>query len=205
MDESKEKSIGGSAAFWITKRVADLFVSFALLPLGCFACLILLILNPFLNPGSLFFSQTRVGKRGQLFNIYKFRTMIGDAAEYKFAVDETNRITPFGRFMRQFRIDELPQALNVLKGEMSFIGPRPEQPNFVEQYRVQIKSYDHRHLIRPGITGLAQVEMGYTYDEHGTKGKLKYDLQYLKKSGFRMEFYIIWETLITIFTGFGAK
>lgn len=195
----------GSLLFRSSKRGFDVLAAIALLPFLALAILVLLVLNPRRNPGPLFFAQTRVGRNGMPFRLVKFRTMVGDQDAIKFADQEQSRITPFGMALRNKRVDELPQILNVLRGEMSFVGPRPEQVPFVEEYCAKIPAYAERHLVRPGISGLAQVEHGYTSDVKGTRGKLKYDLIYIRQSGFRMEAYVIWRTLITIISGFGAK
>jgi len=197
--------LGGGTFFWAVKRCFDILFSLALMPVAILCGLVLLILNPFLNPGPLFYTQMRVGRDNRAFAIYKFRTMIGRSDEARFATDESARITSLGQIMRDKRIDEIPQILNALKGEMSFIGPRPEQGKFVEEYSGTLQNYQMRHKVRPGISGLAQVELGYTSDHVGTAGKLKYDLSYIRNSGFRMEAYVIWRTLVTVFTGYGAK
>lgn len=122
----------------------------------------------------------------------------------RFAIDEARRIGGLGRFLRRYRIDELPQILNVMRGEMSLIGPRPEQPEFAKEYEHCLPDYNDRHIVRPGLSGLSQVIQGYTSDADGTARKLALDLRYIRKSGFRMEAYILWRTLVTVATGQGA-
>lgn len=197
--------IGGSRVFWASKRAFDGVLSLALLPVVGLLGLLLCLLNPLLNPGPLLFCQTRVGHRGRHFVIYKFRTMRMDVGGARFADTEAHRITPFARFLRQARIDELPQVINVLRGEMSLIGPRPEQPQFAHAYGNSLPFYDRRHLVRPGLSGLAQVVLGYTSDTQGTQKKLSHDLRYITQSGFRMEAYVFWRTLLTLATGYGAR
>lgn len=181
-----------SPAFFVAKRVIDVCVSLALLPLlAIFAAA--LSLNRVFDKGSLIFSQDRVGEKGRIFRIYKFRTMTsqGEKGPARFAPQEQDRISWLGGFLRSTRIDELPQIVNVLKGEMSLVGPRPEQVEFYRMYEHSIPGYARRQIVRPGITGLAQLKYGYTSDEAGTTRKLKWDLEYIKSQGFIMEGYII--------------
>ncbi|WP_186294821.1 sugar transferase [Vibrio algivorus] len=130
------------------------------------------------NQGPIFYKQLRTGQKGKLFYIYKFRTMSpkgNENTEQRFATQEENRITTIGKLLRQSRLDELPQVWNVLKGDMALIGPRPEQPDFVEQFKQHIPFYHYRHIVKPGITGWAQVIQGYTDSTDTTKHKLAYD------------------------------
>ncbi|GLQ26704.1 sugar transferase [Sulfitobacter pacificus] len=196
--------IGGTRLFWRFKRLNDLVISVLLLPVLGTAAVLLLVVNPWVNPGPLMFRQTRVGWYDQPFVMLKFRTMRPDAGQARFADAESHRITGFGAILRRFRIDELPQIINVLRGEMSLIGPRPEQPEFARQYWQTLPDYHHRHVVRPGLSGLSQVVQGYTSDDQGTRVKLALDLRYISKSGFRMEAYIFWRTLVTVLTGYGA-
>ena len=196
--------IGGTRWFWLAKRLCDYAISLVLLPVLAIAAIVLLLLNPLLNPGPLIFWQKRVGQHDRLFIMLKFRTMRLHNGHAKFANDEAHRITVFGRLLRRYRVDELPQILNVLRGEMSLIGPRPEQPEFARQYGRTLPDYHHRHVVRPGLSGLSQVVQGYTSDTRGTRTKLALDLRYIKQSGFRMEIYIFWRTLVTVATGYGA-
>lgn len=197
--------IGGTHLFWMSKRLTDLLLCVVLLPvLGC-VTVVLSVANLWLNPGPLVFRQTRVGQHGNLFTIYKFRTMLSGPVEARFADAERHRISPFGHSLRRFRIDELPQVLNVIKGEMSLIGPRPEQPEFVHDYKLALPGYPLRHLVRPGLSGLSQVVQGYTSDTSGTRQKLIHDLRYIAESGFRMEGFVLWRTIVTVLTGFGAR
>jgi len=184
-----------STAFLASKRVFDVVMSIILLPLlALFA--VVLSFNRVFDSGSLIYSQDRVGERGRIFRIYKFRTMKCQGAECvaKFATEEESRISPLGRFLRSTRIDELPQIINVLKGEMSLVGPRPEQVSFYRMFEHSIPGYARRQVVRPGITGLAQLKYGYTSDEAGTTRKLKWDLTYINKQGFRLEASIIVQT-----------
>ncbi len=196
---------GGTIWFWSAKRVLDVLLCVILFGVLFLAALTLTLLNPWLNSGPLLFRQQRVGKHNQPFVMFKFRTMQKGDAVPRFADAETYRIGRFGAILRHYRIDELPQIINVLKGDMSLIGPRPEQPAFVCDYEVSLPGYLLRHEARPGVSGLAQVVLGYTSDIRGTQQKLAYDLRYTAGSGFRMECYVLWRTVVTILTGFGAR
>jgi lipopolysaccharide/colanic/teichoic acid biosynthesis glycosyltransferase len=195
---------GASPLFWRIKRLWDIGLSIILLPVLLVVSGVVALANLRYNPGPLFYTQLRIGQGSVPFAIYKLRTMTGDASSPRFATEEGQRITPFGQFLRGKRIDELPQIINILKGEMSFIGPRPEQPAFAKQYSERIENYDLRHSVRPGLSGLAQVELGYTASDISAARKLKYDLSYIRNSGFWMEAYIVRRTIVTIITEFGA-
>lgn len=181
-----------SRFFHISKRLIDVVISIGLLPLLAIIALLLSFIRVF-GTGSLIYSQERIGERGEVFRIYKFRTMRcrGKKGAPKFAPQEQSRIDSLGRLLRSTRIDELPQIINVLKGEMSLVGPRPEQVEFYRMYEHSIPGYARRQLVRPGITGLAQLKYGYTSDEAGTTRKLKWDLAYINQQGFLLEGYII--------------
>ncbi|UCF38319.1 MAG: sugar transferase [Acidobacteriota bacterium] len=156
------------------------------------------------SPGPVFYSQERVGRGGRLFRLLKFRTMIPDAEKVtgeRFAEENDPRVIPVGRLLRRFRVDEIPQLVNVLRGEMSFVGPRPERPVFVEQLARQLIGYRDRHKVKPGITGLAQVR-GF-YDTSAQK-KLKYDLAYIYNYSFSLDLLIILETIKTVLTRRGS-
>lgn len=157
--------------------------------------------------GSVLFIQKRVGQGGKLFDMYKFRSMIptSEAHGAKMATVNDVRITPFGRFIRKMRLDELPQFINVLKGDMSLIGPRPEQPDFVARFDQEIPFYRYRHIVKPGISGWAQVMQGYASDSDETKVKIEYDFFYIKNFSFSLDFLIVIKTIWTILTGFGAR
>jgi len=159
------------------------------------------------SPGSIFFRQTRVGLRGRHFSVIKFRTMRQDA-EAQGAVWATKndpRVTSLGRFMRKTRLDEIPQLWNVLRGEMGFVGPRPERPEFVQWLTSEIPYYELRHMIRPGITGWAQVRYQYGASLEETKQKLEYDLYYVKHLSVGLDLLIMFETIKTIILRRGAQ
>jgi sugar transferase (PEP-CTERM system associated) len=189
------------------RRLLSFAVSFIAL-LICLPFLPLIILAVRLSsPGPILFSQTRVGQRGHLFTAYKFRTML-ENAEAKGAVWATKddpRVTRIGRIMRSTRIDEIPQLWNVLRGEMAFVGPRPERPEFVQWLSKEIPFYDLRHMIRPGITGWAQVRYRYGASLEETKRKLEYDLYYVKHQSIGLDLLIMFETIKTIILRRGAQ
>lgn len=188
-------SVNTSRLFLTFKRTVDILTALTLLPVLGVVGLIVWVLNLFFNRGPLFYSQSRVGKSGQTFRILKFRTMIGKNELSKFATDEDCRITPFGRFLRDIHFDELPQIINILRGEMSLIGPRPEQLSFFERYSNSIDNFALRQTVRPGISGLAQLRSGYADNEVSARRKLRWDLEYIQKQGFRIEAYIYLKTM----------
>lgn len=192
----------------ICKRAIDIALS----------CLGLLIILPFFplialaikldSPGPVFFRQERVGNREKMFNLFKFRTMGQDAEKGTGAVwAEKNdpRITKLGRFFRGSRIDEIPQLINVLKGDMSFVGPRPERPEFVEKLKLVIPYYSKRHFIKPGLTGWAQVRYPYGSSVEDAVEKLRYDLYYIKNMGPFLDTLIFLETIKVVLFGFGGR
>ncbi|MBM4431603.1 MAG: sugar transferase, partial [Chloroflexi bacterium] len=153
--------------------------------------------NALWSPGPLFYRQTRVGRRGRPFQVYKFRSMI-PAAEAEggavWAGEGDPRVTRVGRFLRRTRLDELPQVWNVLKGEMSLVGPRPERPEFVASLVAHVPYYQARHAVRPGITGWAQVRYGYGSSVEDARVKLEYDLYYIKHQSLYLELSILAKT-----------
>ncbi len=181
-------------------RLFDILISF-------FGVLIGLIFVPFVllgnfigNRGPLFYSQERVGKNGRLFKIIKFRTMIRDAEQSGIAWAKKGdvRVTPFGKFLRHSRLDEIPQFVNILKGEMSLIGPRPERPFFVRELSKMLPFYETRHIVKPGLTGWAQVKTRYAASIDDSLLKLQYDLYYIKHRGFFLDMNILIKTLSTV-------
>lgn len=194
------------ATFIVTKRVGDVLISLALLPLIVVAALALLIINPWLNRGPLLFVQKRMGRGCRPFTAIKFRTMTESSGATRSAECplEVDRITPLGHFLRQTRIDELPQAINVLRGEMSLIGPRPDCYEHAEHYLNTVPGYRKRHLVRPGISGLAQTEVGYVAGSDGTFRKVQADLYYVSNAGLRMDLWILWRTLSVVFKREGS-
>lgn len=172
--------------------------------IGLLACVIFIpiiyIGNLFANKGSLFYTQERVGKNGVIFEIYKFRTMVENSESngVVFATSNDRRITPFGKMMRKSRIDELPQFFNVLKGDMAVIGPRPERPFFVEEIARVMPFYETRHVIKPGLTGWAQVNYSYGESIEESLIKLQYDLYYIKHRSIFLDLSITFKTITTV-------
>lgn len=183
--------------------VLSLFGLIVTLPIS-FLIAILIKLD---SPGPVFFVQERVGKDGKIFKLYKFRSMRTDmdSDSPKWASKNDPRITRVGRIIRKLRLDEIPQMWNVLKGDMSFVGPRPEQPYFVEMLRKKIPFYDQRHTVHPGITGWAQICYPYGASEKDALEKLKYDLYYIKYMSVMFDLYIIFKTIKIVIFGEGAR
>ncbi|MDC1283335.1 sugar transferase [Amylibacter sp.] len=197
--------LNGNKLFWINKRMFDISVSLLLLPLLFIIVIILPFINYFSNSGRVFFIQERMGKNCEVFHAIKFRTMV-PVKEITRKYDdpiETNRITFFGKFLRKSRIDELPQILNVLKGDMSLIGPRPDYYVHALEYLKSVKGYRDRHDIRPGITGLSQIRLGYAEGLEATAKKVSIDNYYIQNVGYIVELKIIVNTIITILRGIG--
>jgi len=182
------------------KRVTDIFMVLILLPIFTLLFIFLFIAIKVNSPGSVFFKQVRVGRNDKPFVIYKFRTMVKDAEKNgaQWAVKNDTRITAVGRFLRLTRMDELPQIINVLKGDMSFIGPRPERPEFVEELGKVIPHYKLRHLVRPGLSGWAQVKYEYASTKEESAKKLEYDLYYIKNRSIILDLKIVLKTIMTI-------
>ncbi len=180
------------------KRALDVALA---LP-GSLLCLavapVIALVNLVANPGPLLFRQARVGKDGRVFTILKFRTMPPHTEDSCWTMDDDPRVRPFGRLIRRTHLDELPQFFNVLRHDLSVIGPRPEQPRYVEELREKIPYYDLRHLVRPGLTGWAQVKYGYGASELDAFEKLQYDFYYLRHQGIGLDLRIIGRTLRSI-------
>ncbi len=160
------------------------------------------------SPGPVLFRQKRVGRFGRIFHCYKFRTMRNDAEADTgptWADDDDPRITRVGRFLRITRLDEIPQLLNVIRGDMAFVGPRPERPEFVEWLSREIPYYELRHVVRPGITGWAQISYQYGASLEEAKEKLRYDLYFIKHLSLMFELFIIFQTIKIVIFGRGAK
>lgn len=156
------------------------------------------------SPGPVIYSQRRVGKNGKIFNVYKFRSMYTDAEARgaRWAAGDDPRVTPFGKFMREKRIDEIPQFWNIVKGDMSLIGPRPERPAFCKEFEKRIHGWNYRTSVRPGLSGLAQVMGGYNLLP---KEKVVLDLEYIEHRSIVMDLKIILRTLGVVSTGEGAR
>ncbi|MGH8873062.1 MAG: sugar transferase [Acidimicrobiia bacterium] len=189
------------------KRLFDLVITAALSPIWVAVGLLVAGYIRLATRGPALFRQPRVGHEGRSFTMYKFRTMDEDAEKDgpRFATEHDERLIKGGSFLRKSRLDEIPQLVNVLKGDMSLVGPRAEQVPFVEEFQRYIPFYDHRHLVRPGITGWAQVNYGYADDEADTIEKLTYDLFYIKHMSPVMDLRVLWKSVWTVLTGFGAR
>jgi len=204
--------IGGRTApvpaiFGLAKRGFDVLVAILALPAIATMALLLVVANSVWNSGPLFFFQKRMGRHGQPFRAVKFRTMRPTGEILRGPDDplEADRITPLGQLLRRTRIDELPQFINVLTGDMSVIGPRPDFWDHAIHYVDTVPAYRQRHVVRPGITGLAQVDGGYAEGVNATVEKTRLDLRYIRAIGFAMEFYVLWRTIHVVFTGSGAR
>lgn len=181
-------------------RIIELELSLLGLTFGVLLLPFILFGNALGNRGKLFYKQKRVGKDGVIFDIVKFRTM-GTNAEANGAVFTTlndSRITKFGKFLRKTRIDEIPQCINILKGEMAVVGPRPERPNFVQEIAERMPFYETRHVIKPGLTGWAQVNYSYGETIEDSLIKLQYDLYYIKHRSFYLDLNIALKTITTV-------
>ncbi|MDD5020013.1 MAG: exopolysaccharide biosynthesis polyprenyl glycosylphosphotransferase [Candidatus Omnitrophica bacterium] len=190
------------------KRVFDVFVSFVGLVISAPVLLAAAAAIKATSPGPVFFKQTRIGKKGKIFNIWKLRTMVCDAELQTgpvWATENDPRVTSVGKFLRKSRIDEIPQLVNVLKGEMSIIGPRPERPEFVGKLAGEIVDYRKRLKVKPGITGLAQIKQSYDATIKDVRRKVKLDLLYIKKMCFLTDLRILLGTISVVLTGRGAR
>lgn len=196
-----------SPKFYLFKFVVDKMSALAALPIVLIISLALLILNPFFNPGPVFFGQDRMGMGGKRFKMWKFRSMTEAAQEARPADArvEENRITPLGSILRKYRIDELPNFFNVFLGQMSLVGPRPDAWDHSTQYVSSIARYSDRFRVRPGITGLAQVYIGYADTTGAIRHKAYLDKIYVRKSQIKLDLWIMWRTVKVVLTGFGAR
>jgi sugar transferase (PEP-CTERM system associated) len=191
-----------------SKRISDVIFAF----IGLIFALPLIPITALLikidSRGPVFFRQVRMGERERKFVLYKFRTMRQDAENGTGAVwtqENDPRITRLGRFLRKSRLDEIPQLFNVLKGDMSFIGPRPERPEFVEKLKEIIPYYSERHFVKPGITGWAQIKYPYGASVEDAIEKLRYDLYYIKHLSIMLDLLIVLETVKVVLFGRGGR
>jgi sugar transferase (PEP-CTERM system associated) len=196
-----------SVTLEVVKRLSDIALALVGLTLAMPAMLLVAIALRVSSPGPVLYSQRRVGRDGVPFTIHKFRSMRVDAEATSGAVwsiANDPRVTPTGRFLRRTRLDELPQLWNVLRGDMSFVGPRPERPEFIEELSRQIPFYGQRHVIRPGLTGWAQVRHRYGSSVDDSQEKLQYDLFYIKHMSIPFDIYIVLETVKTVLVRGGS-
>jgi exopolysaccharide biosynthesis polyprenyl glycosylphosphotransferase len=181
-------------------KILEVIISVLGLLFGAIMVPFIVLGNFWGNRGELFYTQERVGKNGELFRIYKFRTMVknAEANGAEFSTPNDNRVTPFGKFLRKTRIDEFPQFINILKGDMAVIGPRPERPVFVKEIAEMMPFYETRHVIRPGLTGWAQVNYAYGESLEDSLIKLQYDLYYIKHRSVFLDLNITIKTISTV-------
>ena len=192
----------------VLKRSVDLLLSLVLLILFFPVILIIALLIKIDSKGPVFFSQERVGQNREIYRIHKFRSMVQDAETLSgpvWAEDDDSRITRVGKVIRKWRFDEIPQLLNVLKGDMSFIGPRPERQHFVDQLEKIVPYYQERHTVKPGLSGWAQVSYGYGASVEDTIEKLNYDLFYIKNMTFFMDLMIVMRTIKIVLSRKGSR
>lgn len=189
------------------KRILEVLLALATMPIWLTVIIITAIIIKIESPGGAFFTQNRVGLGDKDFTVYKLRSMCKDSEKSgaQFAQANDMRVTRVGKFIRKSRIDELPQFFNVLKGDMSIIGPRPEQRAFVNQFEEEIPFYAYRHVVRPGMSGWAQVTQGYAASEDETRIKLEHDFYYIKNFSLWLDILIVFKTIRTMLTGFGAR
>lgn len=199
-------SVQNSVLFGFSKRLFDLLVCALLLPVTLLVGAVLLVLNPTLNRGPLFFVQERMGKDCRPFRALKFRSMNCAKDNRRGAEDplEIDRITRLGSVLRKARIDELPQIFNVLAGQMSLIGPRPDSFEHAKVFLKAIPAYRLRHAVLPGISGYAQTEVGYVEGVEATRRKVDADLYYIANRNLRMEVWLVWRTIKTMISRAGS-
>lgn len=213
LSENSFGSLLPNLAYRKFKRLADIVLCFLLLPVLLIPMSVIGILIKLDSPGPIIFRQKRVGYRSATFEMFKFRSMrpreiLSDenaAREDAMTQNDDNRITRIGRFLRKCRLDELPQILNVLRGEMSWIGPRPEAVPLSKWYESEIPFYSYRHIIRPGISGWAQVQQGHVTDLDAVNQKLAYDFYYVKYFSAWLDMVIVFRTIPTMIGGLGAR
>lgn len=217
MERLSENAFGSlvpNAAYLAVKRLTDLLIALALLPIALPLMLVVALIVKLDSPGPAFFRQSRIGYRGRPFRVWKFRTMHGvpiaqtcDAEIRLGAMTKADdaRITRAGRSLRRLQIDEIPQIFNVLRGEMSWIGPRPEAEILSQWYENEIPFYRYRHVVRPGISGWAQVNQGHVTEIDDVLRKLSYDFFYISRFTFWIDMLIVMRTVKTMLTGFGSR
>ena len=199
--------VRSSDTYLFVKRVFDAVCSLLLLFVFSILMALVMVVIKLETTGPAIFAQQRIGLGGVSFTMYKFRSMVTDAERggAQFAARGDKRVTRVGKFIRKYRIDELPQLYNVLRGDMSLIGPRPEQKNLLDELVEEIPLFPFRHSVRPGITGWAQVCQGYAYDVDSSSEKITYDLFYIKNLSFLLDMTIIVRTIRIMLTGFGSR
>jgi exopolysaccharide biosynthesis polyprenyl glycosylphosphotransferase len=196
-----------SLGFRIAKRIIDILISAAILTMFLPLLIIIGLIIRFNSKGPVFYRQKRIGQNGEIFTMYKFRSMTYDRKRLlgaQLTQDKDPRVTQFGRFLRQFRIDEIPQFINVLEGDMSVIGPRPELPYYVRKYIKEIPLYSKRMRVKPGLTGWAQVNQEFSESVREIRKKLEYDLYYIENMSIKLDIQIMLATIKIILTRRGG-
>jgi len=205
LSENYLGALNPSSAYVRLKRAADIAAALIALVLAAPLLAAVAVAIKRDSPGPVFYRQRRMGYRGEPFVIWKLRTMRTDIDGPAYTEGEDPRITPLGRWLRRYRVDELPQIINILKGEMSWIGPRPESVELAAWYAQELGFYSYRHIVRPGITGWAQVRQGWAAAPDEVRYKLHYDFFYIKHFSPWLDFAIAAQTVRVILTGFGAR
>jgi UDP-GalNAc:undecaprenyl-phosphate GalNAc-1-phosphate transferase len=207
LDEESFEEFNINRSYAAVKRMVDLLLCLLFSPVILLLAGLTALSIRIEGGGPVIFSQIRTGYKDKPFRIFKFRTMRCADEQKGPTATSTNdaRITGLGRFLRRFRLDEIPQVINILRGEMSLIGPRPEQEALTGEFSRQIEFFRYRHAVRPGITGWAQVCHGYTDDARGAEEKLAYDLYYIKNFSLWLDFIILTKTVRTVAVGNGAR
>ena len=200
------RSLIPNSVYMRCKRLLDTLFVVAAAPALALIALITALLIKMDDGGAIFFVQPRVGFRGRVFQVLKFRTMRTEpSAQLEYTERNDARITRIGRVLRRYRVDELPQVINILRGEMSWIGPRPESLPLSRWYQANIPFYGYRHIVKPGISGLAQVQQGWGAQLEDIEKKLSYDLYYIKNFSPWLDAFVVSGTVRAIATGFGAR
>ena len=194
-----------SRQYLVVRRVLELALTVFLLPVLLPILLVVALIVRLDSPGPVFFVQTRIGRRGRPFRMIKFRTMFHGAAGPSFTATVDPRVTRIGGFLRQCRLDELPQLFNILRGDMSWVGPRPEAASLEQGYVRDIEHFALRGIVRPGVTGWAQINQGYAHAPDEMRSKLEYDLYYLKHCSLWLDLVIVLRTFAVVFRGTGAR
>ncbi|MCX7567508.1 sugar transferase [Sulfitobacter sp. F26169L] len=193
--------------FSLTKRLMDFAFALLCLPFLLILTVLICVANPFWNPGKVFFRQRRMGRHGKAFTMWKFRTMADNGAAVRDANAplDADRITSLGRLLRRSKLDELPNIFNILTGDMSLVGPRPDAFEHATEYALSVPRYRKRFTVRPGITGLAQVRGGYADNLRSVRRKARYDSYYIRHRSILFEFSIIGATIGVVLSGFGQR
>jgi lipopolysaccharide/colanic/teichoic acid biosynthesis glycosyltransferase len=194
-----------SRQYLVVRRAVEMAVTVLLLPILLPVLAIVALLVRLDSPGPVFFVQTRIGRRGEPFRMIKFRTMRHGAGGPSFTASVDPRVTRIGHFLRRCRLDELPQLFNILKGDMSWVGPRPEAASLEAEYVRDIEHFALRSIVRPGVTGWAQINQGYAHAPDEMRSKLEYDLYYLKHCSLWLDLMIVLRTFTVVFRGTGAR